>query len=695
VEHFMTRAFSATFVRAACVAALASALLGTVAILPRATASPAPSLGDRVSVSLVQSSTAVPLGGTLGFTGEVRFPASASSVQARLQIRKSGRLVFQRTQYLDSAEKGLESFSYSRDLEGLGLDAGAYPVTFSLRAYVDGSLVETEVTQPVRIYDTKKPAVPAVLLAKVHARPLIDTHGDFSVDPASAEATRTRDQVDRVALLALADPAARLTLAAPPVVFQEWRRIATSGYRLASGTVVPQSDPIAATYADALLHVQQAVATGRLELLSMGYADPNLADLGGNRLSFDAANQYDAGYSATFASIAATPSPGTAPAGGSVPKGIQPILIARHIRYTFAEGESLKTGKRPGVPSGAYRCAESTLTALVIDARSSRGLESSDASEALADTFARHGAASPQPVVLRIDLDSTTSDATSTVGLALAALESAPWVRLELGGEVQPPKGAKQVTAVPQPTRNAPAGYWAAVRSATHRAAGMITVLSASDQDAGRTQVLALLSESAAWSEPSAKWPLAKTGLGFAQAATRLANSIFNGIKVSATSVTLAGQSGNIPVTISNGSSKTLSAVVHVKTSNGLRVIGGRSIPTRLPPRDTFVQIPIDMQSALYGKVTVQVLAGDVVIARETVPVRRSYLDRLALIGMVVLVLGGMLVWIVVRVRRSPDTDEPLDDGDPEGEPPSTIHDSESPERYTDSARTTSRNRDS
>jgi hypothetical protein len=54
----------------------------------------------------------------------------------------------------------------------------------------------------------------------------------------------------------------------------------------------------------------------------------------------------------------------------------------------------------------------------------------------------------------------------------------------------------------------------------------------------------------------------------------------------------------------------------------------------------------------------VQVMAGNVVVAKQTIDVRRSYLDRLVFIGGIVALLGGMLVWIVLRVRRAPDIDD-------------------------------------
>lgn len=666
----MTRAFSAIPARVARIAAAVLTLMAITVLTNGATAAPSsanPTSG--LSVSLVQSSTAVPISGSLGFTGHVRFPADTSSVQARLQVRRNGgRLVYQRTQYLNTPTRNVYDFAFSRPLEGLGLAPGTYPATFSLHADVDGSLVSTEVATVLRIYDPADQPVSAVVLVKVHARPLDGPDGQLVTDPASPEAVRARDQVDRVATIVTTDPNAKLSLALPPLVIEEWKRIATNGYTLASGTVVPPTSATPAEYAATLLHVQQALATGRLELLTMGYADPSLADLNLNKLNADAGIQYDAGLSAMFTSLEATPSQGTAPAGGSVPKPMQRPLLARQVRFAFVDADSTRIGKRTGVATGVYRSADSSLTALVVDARAGRGLESGDASATLSRTFERLGTSSAaQPVIVRIDLDEGVSDASSTVGVAFSALETAPWIRLKAGSEVRPPKGAHSVTFVPVATKNAPADFWPRVKSSRAHAIGMLAALTASDDQATASQVDSLIAESSEWSDPSAKWAYAKYGMAFADAALKRANDLFKNVKVSATSVTLAGATGGLPVNIQNGSNKTMAVSVVTRTSTGIAVVGSPVIPTRLAPGETYVQVPIDMQGAVYGKVTVEVLAGNVIVARRTVTVRRSYLDRLALIGGIVLVLGGLLGWIVVRVRRSPDVDEEYDEyGDDE-----------------------------
>jgi hypothetical protein len=692
----MTPAYRARLGSAVRFAAAACGLV-LLALLAHGAAAATQQDSDSLGISLVQSATAVPLGGTMGFSGLIRFPSAASSVQARLQVhRPGGRLVYQKTQYLNSAKEGTRTFAFARPLEGLGLDAGSYPVTFSVQAIVNGSSVSTDVTQPMIIYDASKPRVPVVLLVKVHSRPTVDPGGTFSVDPSSTVGTLARDQVDKIASLVSADPLARVTLAIPPVTIEEWKRFAAGGYTEASGSVVATSDPTPVAYAGTLVHLQQALGTGRLELLTMGYSDPNLADLSANKLASDGATQYDAGISAIFASLETTPSGGTAPAGGCVPSTMQHLMETRRVTYTFAEADSVRVGKRAGVPTGAYPTTDASLTALVIDARASRGLESGDASATLARTFERSGSSSGgQPVVVRIDLDDSVTDATSTVGYALATLEGTPWASLELGSEARVGKGARTVTFAPAVTKGAPKDFWSTVRSARAHAAGMITVFSSSDAQATSAQSDSLLAEASEWSEPSAKWRLADAGMVYAKAAIKTSTSVFGAIKVSAPAVTLAGASGEIPVTIQNTSKKTMTVVVLSKTSGGIQVVGKNAVSTKLPPSDTYVQIPIDMQSALYGRLTVQVMAGSVVIAKAVVPVRRSYLDRLALIGGIVVVLGGMLLWIVLRVRRAPDVgedeadDDTVDDDEtraadgPAYEPATSGDDAEPTARYT------------
>jgi hypothetical protein len=70
-------------------------------------------------------------------------------------------------------------------------------------------------------------------------------------------------------------------------------------------------------------------------------------------------------------------------------------------------------------------------------------------------------------------------------------------------------------------------------------------------------------------------------------------------------------------------------------------------------PKDNFTEIPVDLRESLAGRIRVTVSAGGVVLERQSVTVRASYLDRLVTILGVVLVLGTLLVFVIRRVKAA------------------------------------------
>ena len=612
--------------------------------------------GSEPSASVEQSAAAIPVGGTIGFTAVIRLPAPASYVLTRVQIKQpSGRLVYQRTKTLSNADAGTHSFAFTRQLEGLGLTPGTYPLTLQVQATVDGSDVTTEVTSPLRVFDPDKPHVPVVLIARVDARPMADTSGRFAVDPATA--TKPRNDVDRIIATVMSDPAARVTLALSPLTIEEWRRI-SRGYTLASGVSVPAGTPVPLAYAATLQQLKAALDTGRLELTALGYADPSLADLAANKLPQDVAPQYETGISACFASLEATPSTGTVPAGGAVPWQLAKPLEAHGIHYLAIDSASVRLAKKAPA-SGAYPIGGVKLTALVVDGTASRRLDAGETSVAVAGSFARSQSSTPrQPYILRVGLGDGFASATETVVPALSALESLPWVRMQLGRESVPPKGAKAVALTGTPSASSQKQFWAAVRAGRANAEAMLAALGAGSAGARAAQSQSLIAESHSWTGPAGTYALAPAGISFANAAYHAGQAIFDKIHVTAQSVTLAGATGQVPVNIQNGTQETLTVYVVAKSTGGLKVVGSDRIATRLPPRETFVQIPVAMNASLGDRLTVEVVAGSLVISRQTVAVRRSYLDRVALILGIVVVLGGLLAFIVRRVATSPGLED-------------------------------------
>ena len=474
------------------------------------------------------------------------------------------------------------------------------------------------------------------------------------VDPASPEAEIPRADVDRVAALVIEDPGARIVLGVPPVLLAEWKRL-SGGYTLVDGAAVPAESPVARSYAGTLSRLRAAVDSGRLELVSLGYSDPDLSTLVREALADDIGPQYEAGISANFASLETTPSTGTVPAGDCAPQKSLRHLAEQGLGYVVTSESCVGWGKAKSA-SGMYSVSKERIRALVTDDKSSRAISEGDANVALRRAFTRlmAGSKQQQPFAMRIDLGPGRPDATSTVVAVATAFGSEPWARLTLGREVRQLAKALAVTLTEAPVQSrAPAGYWMTVRSARAYADGLLAALGPGGPGVASSQTDSLLAESSAWSEPGGTWAGAERGLAFANASLDVSKAAFGDVSIKAEPVTFAGKRGEVPVSITNTTKNTLAVVVRATASGDARVVGSRLIRTVLRPQETFVPIPVDMQSALSSKLRIEVLAGDVVLAHTTVDVQASYLDRIAIIGAVVLVLGGLLIFIVRRVRSA------------------------------------------
>jgi hypothetical protein len=664
--------------RAAPLAVTALVVCAFAAVRLPALAAPAvPAEKTSLSASLESSSVAVPLSGSFGYTSHVRLSEPASYLQTRFQVRQpTGKLVYQRTMVENSAPAGTVSYSFGRALDGLGLKPGAYPVHLSVTAEVAGSTQETEVASDLLIYDVKSAALPVVVVARIHGSPLSDPQGRFAVDPASPEAEIPRADVDRIAALVIDDPGARIVLGVPPVLLAEWKRL-SAGYLLSDGTAVPADNPIARSYADTLTRLRAAVDTGRLELVSLGYSDPDLSTLVQEGLVDDIGPQYEVGISACFAGLETTPSAGTVPAGDCAPPQSLRRLTEQGISYVVIREACVSWGKIKSA-SGAYPVAKESVTALVSDDKSSQAASRGDTDVVLRRAFARlvAGSKPQQPFTLLIDLGPGRPDATSTVVAAASRLGAEPWARLALGREIRPPAKTRTVTFAQAPGQSqAPVGYWKTVRAARAYADAILAALGSGGPGVGLSQTDSLLAQSAAWAEPGGTWAGAERGLVFANASLGVSKAALGDVSIKAVPITFAGKRGEVPVTITNTTKNTLKVVVRAAASGDAQVVGGRVIQTVLPPQETFVPIPVDMKSALTSKLKVEVLAGNVVLAHTTVDVQASYLDRIAIIMGIVLVLGLFLAFIVRRVR-SAETDSEAAERD-------SVSAGSSDERYT------------
>lgn len=609
-----------------------------------------------LSASLESSQAATPLTGQFAYTTQIRLSQPASYLQTRIQVRRpTGQLLFQRTLVDNNLAAGMHSAEFTRSLVGLDLKPGAYPVEVEVRGDLAGGLETTTVATDLLVFDPATKPAGTVIVARVTAQPLEAPDGKLALDPAVA--TKARTDVTSIATLVVADPNARITLAIPPMLLGEWQR-ASDGYTMTDGREVPATDPTAVSYADALELLGQAVRTGRLELLWTGLADPDLAQLASQGLSRDLVPHYEAGLSATYASLETSPSTGTIPAGECIPPAAMPALKGLGLGYIITETGCVRSGDT-AVGSGSYPISNSGVRALLSDNIASAALSSAETTAALHRIAARQVSAPTQPIVVRVELSEDGATATQTIVPAIRALENQKWTQSVLGRETVNPDKAKTVRLLADKLGTAgPQSYLAAVSRARLFAEALTASLGEADPDAFSAHMSSLMSQSSAWAGPDGAWLGSERGEQFANASLKTSRSILDNVDLKIEPITLAGAKGLVPVSLQNGSEKVLQVTVRTSTQGGIEVVGPRRTQTAMRPQETFVQVPINMQSALSGKLSVEILAGDVVLARRTVEVRASYLDRLAVIGGIVIALAILLAFIVRRVRAAERAEE-------------------------------------
>lgn len=650
------------------VATLAAALASSIAfgapaerLAPRALESfPSTATLGPVSVALGPGRLAVAKGTSFRFNASVESSKPLSFLQSRLRLlRSDGVLVYQKTFIKQSLEPTTVVFTWEREIGDIGLDAGIYPVQLGIDVERAGETSRAVIPAGLYVYDPARKQLPVSIVARISAQPLTDPQGRFVSDPSRF--TRARDDARYLADWVLNDANAKLTVALSPVMVREWLRIA-SGYQLmgAEGAIdVPPTDAVPLEYAATLDALRRAIATGRLEVLSEGYSDPDLFEIAGADLLDDVGRQYEYGQAALIEALSTTPSAGTAPPRG-VPEAALPRLAQSGMKYVVVPDAQTKR-EGGAAAAGAYKAADSPLIALVADGAVSRAIASSSTVEAL-DTLFAHSLAQPStPATLPVlvDLGPAATDARHLVATA-QTLGSSPWATLVTGSESAGTPKRRVALKGHKPDKDAPATYWSRVSDSRELAEALIAALPAADEEGARAVRQSLVAAGSAWAGLDGEWGPATTGLAFAVSAIDSANDVFSHLKLAASRITLAGSKGTLPVTVANGTERRLHVVLVVSPGRGVQLEGPARREVDLDPGDNFIEIPVALGNAIAGDIEVELAAGEATLAKTTVRVQASYLDRLVVGGGALALLAGLLFFIIRRAREVETADEEL-----------------------------------
>jgi hypothetical protein len=266
----------------------------------------------------------------------------------------------------------------------------------------------------------------------------------------------------------------------------------------------------------------------------------------------------------------------------------------------------------------------------------------------------RSTTSTPSPVVAVVSICPGCKADPGAIAAAVDAAARSGWVDVMTArrAATRPTSRTASLAGPGSRSRTAPAGYWKAVAGAHDLASAFIYAAGGDDSDARSVLGQSLVAESATWAGPSGDWSLADRGLAFATAASRTAQSVLGKVTLQLVPFTLSGDSGRVPITVTNGTDKILRVRV-TASSPVLTFPKGASQKLSLRPADNLITVPVDLGQAIEGRLTVTVYASRHKLARSSLNVRASFLDRLVIVAAIVAGLIGLLVFVRRRIRRA------------------------------------------
>lgn len=607
-------------------------------------------------VTLEKAAFSTPVDGAFSLTSSIVVDRPTTYLESRVQIHNpGGRLLYQKTEIRHDITTGTVTIGYQRELDDLDLSPGVYPIELRVRSDSADEVREWVVEDQLLLYDPASDPVPLALVARISSAPSYDSEGRFVIDPADSDSARRH--VDELASFILEEPAVRLTLALPPMLAEEWSRIA-AGYETSGPEgvrAVGADEPVPRLHAETLTRLDAAIATGRLELLTVPYSDPDLTGMQASGRMGDLEDQYARGLSATLASLESSASSGTAFATDVVPAATIDQLVPRGIAYLLVGPASLATTETTP-SSGPYRVGGGEFPiALLTDPGTDEALRSSSASSVAIPAFERAISDAPHvPMIAVLEFGPGHDMAVDDLRECVTELVAAPWLDLVTAGTAAdtPPVGEIALDPAPLATSPAPSGYWTEVAESRALAGAFLDSVGVNDPDAQAANDASLIAQSQTWAGPDGAWSSAERGLGFAAAGTRAASTVLDAVTVSAQDITLSSARGEVPITIDNASDKSLLLEIVTKATG--MALPPRQVPAvTVRPQENFVTVPVDLQSSLSGQLTVEIYAGEILVDEAVVTVRASFLDRLAIVGTIAVVLVGLLLFIRRRARRA------------------------------------------
>jgi len=618
-------------------------LPAAVSAAPQSTAAAA--VGDQVVLPktteaiLDANQASVTATGTFSYSVRIRPSAGADSISARFELFNQGdKSIFHRMKYwnfntndptrapapTDQPDgEGAYAYTFNQDVSSLDLPPGDYAVRCTIKTSSPERIYTQQLASHLFVYDPAGTLVPAALVVRIGAPALQRTDGVFASDPATGTARLRAAELSQLSRWVLAQPKAQLTLASSPLLIKELADV-TAGchYIDKEGEKVELSanSPAAVAIGQSLDDLRAALATGRLKIAWQGYADPDVSALLEYRLTSDIATQYQQGKTTLNNILGVDPAPVTVPFGDS--------------SVMQASKQLAPLGIKQVLPAGYNKVSQS--------------LETSTAVAAQAQLFGQRDQAKATAVVVGLPINAV---AASALVARIEALQDCPWMEFRtpdataLRSVIDDRGTQRQPLETPRPD-------FAPVYQARQAALGLASAVGAKDANAHKAAQFSLIAENAFGSRPASA-SADQDVESYAQAALRIVKKAFAPLSLKIHPVTLAGNSGEVPITVANSSGTQMQVHLEFVGKNDRIGVEPPASPLlTVAGNEALFSSKVTLHTVGASDLRVRLMAGQYAIREDNVAISGSYLDIIGIVAIVVIVGAGLVFYIWRHSKR-------------------------------------------
>jgi len=595
---------------------------------------------QHVAVEILQPTPTVHSGKAVPASVAVALSEPAEYLEVRLRLRTpQGRLIYQKTEVRSEVAAGRQLIAFERPADNPALSQGRYPV--EVRVLATGS-EPTNATGRVLVIDPEMEPQKVAIVARIWATPTIARDGSLAVDPADQPGLQ--DSLSSIADLA-ASRYTPISLITPPVLLEELGRIAEGYQVVGESAAIASTSDASVKAADTLTGLTSARESGFVELVDTPYALPDLAGLASVGASSDLESHWVRADAVTTATLRSTTASSTAYLGLTPTEEAVSTLSARDTTQLIVPEHSLTIGTEES-PAGIHPLGDTEVAVVVPDEDASAAVDlgPSDFYDVMFDRLGMG------PVTLIVDVGPDATQQTKSIQHAIEMIGLVDWLEVAPLSELEAPEGAEPVDPNLHAESTAPDSHWDTIAQARKALVAYRDAVGTDDPDVESSARTLLVTESELWAGANDTWARSDRAREMAEEISRFVAGEFEMITFDAKDVTLSGSTGEVPFTLVNNTGRHLTlTIVGTFDGNTERQI---TRTVEIDPNQNFITLPVDLRNSVTSHLHVVAQSGDITVDETTLTVHTSYIDRLATIGMVILVLLVLLVVIRKRIVK-------------------------------------------